>query len=994
MSFGFGEDAGKAGQIPMEQINHQEQGGDKQHRTEYTDEEGDDTSSSDSDDEEDNLRDQLLASMELSHFEKTPHEFLPRDKFDEIFFTQSKCEEGQNLAIFEPMGVDSGSPTDDDRSMANYVLEHCRTLYLITVFIELKPEPLRTLMSIFRRNGFTDENLPIDMWPMDRLKAGTKQHPLHPFVEMEQRHDPAHTRRIWNLMSIEKFQREQWKFLVPTISTAETFHDFRRYTIPFVAKHNVISKGGSGIVHKYEIHHAHFDDPLRPTETNGMLRASSTPNLLSNVVAVKEIRVEGNEVARRWRKEVRALAEMNEFNDAHIVRFITSFRRRGISDDIEHYIIFEWADGGNLRDFWAAYPNPEMTVELIKWIIQQLYGVAQALSKVHYLEEERSYRHGYMEPENIVWFKQGDTEFGTLKIGDWTEATEHFNGTTLGHSTMVQYGTRRYEPPEVSTGLELNLSRDSRFARSRLYDIWGIGCITLEVLIWVMYGLTGLIKFNRLNEGDYGISETLYEVSRGNPTKVHAVAEGWMEKMAEDPRCSRNKTALGDLLDIVRTGLLVVKLPPDGGAKRPQLHPHAVSKTPNRETSEISSNVNTEDNLVTENKNEVSIGLIQELQDPALANPGEPTRYLATDFRDQLQKILAKESYWYKGNSTKPELDHIDDFATSSTLQGQSSAGTSQETLVEIDQSSDEAKDSLNDNDSLETDSVNSHVTTSRERDGKAQIAHFLATDPELRLICSSLLEKSGQEWFVKEGHRLLKTFYLELLTEVQSELQIQSVRLLKSRNGRVRISRDVAEIISSADVVDAEKEKNTEQNRLRRERLNKWAGNYVPNGEEKSKEIEQIRLRQERLDNWAGTDMPASEQWLKAGQHEPSVQAYSQTDQESFDTQGDEDDQDIPSVSQVEAFFRNSRSFQALINDFRSQLLPHSVRDIVSATSVELSNRDDNSHINRLKVWVEDYTMLDWSWWPLEPCMRPLKPNQSRVLWQCVSESFVKNSR
>jgi serine/threonine protein kinase len=639
----------------------------REHDTGSTQEKDMDTSPCDSDFGEEGLRDNLYSFLleNKSQFDKTPHEFLPRDKLDGIFSAQSKQGQDQTRNVFKPMGINSTSPTNEDLSLTEYILNNCQKLYLIAVFIELKPKPLRTLMSIFRQNEFTDKKLPIDMWGANEIKAGIRKPPFHPLVVMEKQYEPTRTLRIWDLISISKFQKEQWKFLIPTISTKEILHDFGQHTIPFSVKHEFEGKGGNGIVHKYEIHHAHFEDTSPPIKSDESSRVISAQRLMSNVVAVKQIRKEGKEVARRCEKEVRALAKMNSFNHKHIVRFVTSFRRQGTSGGIEHYVIFEWADGGNLTDFRAAHPNPEMTVELVKWTIQQLCGLAQALAKAHYLDDDGSYRHGDLKPANILWFKQGDTKFGTLKIGDWGEAKEHYNGTALRHNTTAQCGTRRYEPPEVQTGLKLKLSGGSRFVRSRLYDIWGIGCITLEILIWLMYGLGELKRFERESAGTYGASDLFYEVSSGKPAKVHGNVEHWMSEMAVDPRCFPDKTALGDLLKIVRTGLLIVKLPREGGIKRPHGPSDHVSETLESKSNKFRSSASATKTLDTGHSDTPSIQVTEPvedevtkaLEDPTLASPGEARRCLATDFEDGLQKILANdqdESYWFSGDASKP----------------------------------------------------------------------------------------------------------------------------------------------------------------------------------------------------------------------------------------------------------------------------------------------------------------------------------------------------
>jgi serine/threonine protein kinase len=265
-------------------------------------------------------------------------------------------------------------------------------------------------------------------------------------------------------------------------------------------------------------------------------------------------------LAEHWEKEVKALRMMNNLNQEHIVHFVTAFRRRKTSGDAEHYLIFEWADGGNLHTLWNSIANPTLIVSLVKDTLKQILGLAKALEAAHNLNKTgASYRHGDLKPENILVFS-GNGSIGTLKIGDWGEAKSHDDFTEMRpRETTARSGTRRYEAPEVETGIRANYLGQSMKRRSRLSDIWAMGCITLEFVIWLLYGLKGLKKFN----SDMG-RETFYQVSIVNGNKIAYVnntAVLWMERMAQDPRCRVGSTAIGDLLEIVQTALLVVKLP-------------------------------------------------------------------------------------------------------------------------------------------------------------------------------------------------------------------------------------------------------------------------------------------------------------------------------------------------------------------------------------------------------------------------------------------------
>lgn len=353
-------------------------------------------------------------------------------------------------------------------------------------------------------------------------------------------------------------------------------------------------------------------------------------------VAVKAFRQNGERVALDWSREVAALGIMNKLKQRHIVRFLTAFER-GKQEDPEHYVVFEWADGGNLGNFWDQQPKPDLTAPLVRWVIQQLHGLAEALSAAHNLTNNASYRHGDLKPANILWFR--DTEgYGTLKIGDWGEAKLHNQITALRHNTTANYGTRRYEPPEMG------LPEGAKQGRSRLYDIWGIGCITLEFVIWLLYGREGLKDFNDSNEGDYGRSDMFYELPPATEAtamrtaKIHRAVTQWMQHMSRDVTCRPETTALGDLLQIVRTGLLVVKLP-EGGGPDPQAD---IEETPG-----FGPSIN-----------------IQGPSEPIIeteTSTQHEARLRASELKGRLSRIVSiqRETYWHQSQKPGPPLSGL-----------------------------------------------------------------------------------------------------------------------------------------------------------------------------------------------------------------------------------------------------------------------------------------------------------------------------------------------
>ena len=128
-----------------------------------------------------------------------------------------------------------------------------------------------------------------------------------------------------------------------------------------------------------------------------------------------------------WQNEASVLQKMNALQQPNIVRFITAFRR-GDKGKEDYYLMFEWADGGNLRDLWTTLPRPQLTADLTKAAFTQILGLATALCEAHYPDSGPRFRHGDLKPENILWFRAED-KIGTLKIADWGLAKQHNIGT-------------------------------------------------------------------------------------------------------------------------------------------------------------------------------------------------------------------------------------------------------------------------------------------------------------------------------------------------------------------------------------------------------------------------------------------------------------------------------------------------------------------------------------------------------------------------------------
>lgn len=313
-------------------------------------------------------------------------------------------------------------------------------------------------------------------------------------------------------------------------------------------------------------------------------------------VAIKEIQItRGNDnigTNEAWEQEAKALSNINDLDNGHIIKCVAAIRR-GES----RYFMFPWADGDSLRDYWDNTTLPGPSSEIIQQAIQQLRGLADALVSMHngittrrtngvtsrpdeqenpnnpsvqILDENdevteeidtsnpMNIRHGDLKPENILRFVGGQSGLGTLKIADMGLAKQHIVSTQdRTHLTSTRYGTIRYEAPETINTLN---------PRSRLYDIWSMGCITLEFVIWILYGNVELNNFYNQVRGDKEKHCQFFEDVTGSGglrhPRVHAVVSQWIEHIeTNDPECSQ-PSAIGDLLRIIKEKLLVVALSP------------------------------------------------------------------------------------------------------------------------------------------------------------------------------------------------------------------------------------------------------------------------------------------------------------------------------------------------------------------------------------------------------------------------------------------------
>ncbi|KAM0312439.1 hypothetical protein ACHAO8_006316 [Botrytis cinerea] len=171
-----------------------------------------------------------------------------------------------------------------------------------------------------------------------------------------------------------------------------------------------------------------------------------------------------------------------------------------------------------------------------------------------------NWRHGNIKQENILRFvtDQQDDELGNLKLADLGRAQQHQFVTSMKHTKGKKlWRTRWYEPPD----LEKQNQEEAQGKISRLFDIWSMGCVMFEAVLWLLYGHGSHNVFLRANgflTGEKGATPYWRKGKDGSYKLTEAVT-GWIDHILEHDL--ERDGVIGDLIKLTRNRLLKIKLP-------------------------------------------------------------------------------------------------------------------------------------------------------------------------------------------------------------------------------------------------------------------------------------------------------------------------------------------------------------------------------------------------------------------------------------------------
>ncbi|KAK7899943.1 hypothetical protein LTR67_003689 [Exophiala xenobiotica] len=242
------------------------------------------------------------------------------------------------------------------------------------------------------------------------------------------------------------------------------------------ATRNELGEGAYGTVYSVKINLAHNAiSRARTLGSHDPFTSATSYESPERLFAVKQF---SNPVA--FQRERLILKQLADYPHPHIVLHLTTW-----TQDTAHYILYDLARC-NLREYMNTVESPPLSRPHVLWFLRQLDGLAKAIFYVHHFKRptlsdpkpEADYawgRHNDIKPENILVFEKAPNQNPVFKLTDFGCGV--FTEPTGDHSVGVpgNVGTETYWPPDQFRNKKT----------SRPFDMWAIGCVYLESLLWL-----------------------------------------------------------------------------------------------------------------------------------------------------------------------------------------------------------------------------------------------------------------------------------------------------------------------------------------------------------------------------------------------------------------------------------------------------------------------------------------------------------------------------
>ncbi|KAF2648100.1 kinase-like protein [Lophiostoma macrostomum CBS 122681] len=270
-----------------------------------------------------------------------------------------------------------------------------------------------------------------------------------------------------------RFCEAQWQFSAPTFSRNFAHRELSKRTVMPITRSIHIGKGSVGQVYEIELHPGHHK--LHQLEKGGSVR-----------IARKQISIPPKN--RSIQDEGRVLSILNSLKHPNILELIGSY---SFKNDLN--LLFPLAS----QTLEACFSENDRMLgfEDRASVLCALPGLASALHALHqFAWEDVKYIgcHHDIKPDNIFRHE------GRLILADFGLAT--MKDPSQGSETRFQEGQGYYFAPECE-----DYEHDfQRYPIYRSSDIWSLGCVLLEILVFMDSGDAGIQNFRQERTVKFG----------------------------------------------------------------------------------------------------------------------------------------------------------------------------------------------------------------------------------------------------------------------------------------------------------------------------------------------------------------------------------------------------------------------------------------------------------------------------------------------------------
>ncbi|SPO05436.1 uncharacterized protein DNG_08123 [Cephalotrichum gorgonifer] len=262
-----------------------------------------------------------------------------------------------------------------------------------------------------------------------------------------------------------------------------------------------------------------------------------------------------------FKHEADQLQKFNGRTSPHIVTLLATF-----SQDGEHFFIFPFAEA-DLCKYWET-KSPPRHWEFTRWYADQLSGLIEAIFSIHFPNSSDSLqpgqgkfgRHGDIKPDNILWFKSTSHAQGLFVVSDLGLSALNSDKSKSNIPGQNVPPVPGYRPPEC----------DIEQAKvSRLFDVWTMGCLYLEMITWYLGGEDLRLEFENRRTTTFlitgGLTNQFYNLeasAEGQGMFIQFIkpeVTKWIHRLRRHEACTE---FVHDLIDIIERDMIVILADP------------------------------------------------------------------------------------------------------------------------------------------------------------------------------------------------------------------------------------------------------------------------------------------------------------------------------------------------------------------------------------------------------------------------------------------------